>query len=370
MTKNISTLVFFFMRGTSLALWEKIGIFDREVAVYNALAKSFNKIYLMTYGDEKEKQYEKYLRHNIEIVPNKWRINAAIYSFMAPFLNAKKLREANFYRTDQMDGAWTAAVAKLLFRKKLIVRTGYTWSKFIEENNIFTKFIVWLIEMFTYKLCDFALVTSDDDRRYLLEKFPFLQGKIATIPNYIDTERFKPRAMRKYADRIIFVGRLAAQKNVLNLIKALQGLSWGLDIVGEGSEKREIEMAAKKNHVNTRFLGIVRSNHLPSALNKYRIFVLPSFYEGMPKSLLEAMSCGLACIGTRVAGTKEVITDSVNGLLTSTDELSLKKTIQRLINNNVLQKKLGIAARQLILDKYSLNNNLFKEIKIYDSFKK
>jgi glycosyltransferase involved in cell wall biosynthesis len=78
------------------------------------------------------------------------------------------------------------------------------------------------------------------------------------------------------------------------------------------------------------FMGVVPNDELPSILNHYHYYILPSFYEGMPKTLLEAMACGLVCIGTNIEGTNEVIEDGVNGYLAhQTNVESLSKAIKK-----------------------------------------
>jgi glycosyltransferase involved in cell wall biosynthesis len=62
-------------------------------------------------------------------------------------------------------------------------------------------------------------------------------------------------------------------------------------------------------------MGVVPNSELPAVLNRYRWYILPSLHEGMPKTLLEAMACGLVCIGTDVDGINQIIEDGVNGYL-------------------------------------------------------
>ncbi|RKY19944.1 MAG: glycosyltransferase family 1 protein, partial [Planctomycetota bacterium] len=89
---------------------------------------------------------------------------------------------------------------------------------------------------------------------------------------------------------------------------------------------------AKKLNAKVNFMGVVPNNELPSIFNRYRYYILPSFYEGMPKSLLEAMACGLVCIGTDVAGINDVIEDGVNGYLAKgTDAQALAEVINKAV---------------------------------------
>src|SRR3546814_18364330 len=80
-------------------------------------------------------------------------------------------------------------------------------------------------------------------------------------------------------------------------------------------------------------------------INAGRIFVLPSSYEGHPKTLLEAMACGAAVIGTDVPGIREVIEDGRTGLLCAPTAAALRDAIERLLSDEPLRRRLGGHAR-------------------------
>jgi len=82
--------------------------------------------------------------------------------------------------------------------------------------------------------------------------------------------------------------------------------------------------------------------------------------------LLEAMSCGLPCIGTDVAGIKEIIKHKENGYLCDTDAASIKKAILDVLNNKRLKEKLSENARKTIVEHFSLESILKKEREIYE----
>ncbi|NMC51678.1 glycosyltransferase family 4 protein [Candidatus Kuenenbacteria bacterium] len=365
-------LGFFLTEKMSLKNWDKAGILTREIAPYNILAQYFKKIYLFTYDGREELHYAKYLAPNIEIVYKKWRMRARDYRWLLPFLNWKKVRECNFWKTNQLK-ARAALVAKIIKpRGKLILRTGWTQSLFqVKQKGKADKKIIWW-ERIAYALADAALVTSEGDRQYLLEKYKIKPEKIEVIANYIDTDKFAPETSDKHDRRITYSGKIEEQKNLNTLIRALEGTDIALDIIGgpmdEKSEllKKELERLAEGLKVELTFTGRRPNDELPKLLNKYKIYVLPSLYEGMPKSLLEAMSMGLACIGTRVEGTKEIIKDGETGLLTENNFEDIRKKILSIINDDDRQRKLGESARRFVVDNFSLKTQINKEINIYE----
>ncbi|MFA5173420.1 MAG: glycosyltransferase [Candidatus Paceibacterota bacterium] len=358
-------LVLFMTSGMNFKNWEKSGLLSREIASYNLLALRFKNIFIFTYGDKSELAYQKFLKPNIKIIYKNVRMPIRLYYWFAPFLHLPTILRSHFFKTNQMRGAKTALIAKFINPfAKLIIRTGYTQSLFDtkENKNIFK---IKRLEKTAYRFSNHAFVTSLADKKYLIEEYKIPENKISVIANYIDTDIFKPLNLNKYSDRLIFVGRLNEQKNLFSLIEALSGTNLSLDIVGSGKLKDKLENFAEEKNVSVNFLGIIPNNSLPETLNRYEIFILPSLYEGMPKTLLEAMSCGLACVATDVPGSREVISDNFNGLLSEISPESLREKIKELAVNAELQKKLGKNARRFVLENFSLSTQIDKEISIY-----
>lgn len=361
-------LVLFFTRGMSLDKWQEIGHLSRELTIYKKLA-SFLKVAFLTYGtDERFANSSEVLP--IQVLPNKWNIRSKLYSIIAPFLHQRALKEANFYKTNQMNGAWTAVLAKLLFRKKLIVKTGYQWSlNFARENDDkFKKTLIYLVELISYRYADKVTVTSQEAKRHVIEAYKVQPEKISLIPNYIDTDLFKPiKINRSDAKiRLCFVGRLVECKNLFSLIDAVKDLEIQLTIIGDGPLRKELEARSNALGINVVFKGIIPNNEVPIELNHADIFIQPSLYEGNPKTLLEAMACRLAVIGTDVPGINEIITYGENGLLCETSAESIREAIQTLLNNKELRTNLGKNAAEYIRQNFSLDVLIKREVKLLE----
>lgn len=184
------------------------------------------------------------------------------------------------------------------------------------------------------------------------------------VPNYIETDIFRPINKDKIKKSICFVGRLSNEKNLYSLISALDP-EFSLTIIGSGPLFDDLKGHAESLDVKVGFIPRIQNHELPQLLNKHEIFILPSLYENMPKALLEAMSCGLPVIGTNVEGIKEIINNRNNGMLCETNPQSIKEVISILIKNDSLKTKLGKNARQTVLDSYSLDRVLEKELDSY-----
>ncbi|MDA2922511.1 glycosyltransferase family 4 protein [Patescibacteria group bacterium AH-259-L07] len=368
--KNKS-LVLFFTVGNSLKTWQEIGSLEREIKPYNLLATHFKKILFITYNGTEEKKFQKILASNIEILPTKIPfLSSKMYRFLVPFIYKKKLKRADIYKTNQMPAVIPALLAKLLYKKKLVVRCGYEWLRNLQRekktNTWKIKFII-LVEKLAYCHADRIIITSVGDKNFIQKRFQVPASKIEVIPNYIDTKLFHPTKTKPEPNTISFVGRLSPEKNLVNLLTALAGLKVTLVLFGNGPLKKELENSAKKLNVKVEFRGTIPNNLLPYELNKRVLFILPSLYEGNPKALLEAMACGLPCIGTNVRGIREIIQHKENGYLCETSAESIQKAIVEVLNNDGLRQKMGQNARKTILENFSLEKILDKEIKIYES---
>ena len=101
-------------------------------------------------------------------------------------------------------------------------------------------------------------------------------------------------------------------------------------------------------------------------IQKSKISILPSYREGLPKSLLEAASCSLPIISTLVPGCKEICKHNYNGFLVKPkDYLSLSEAIEKLITNKSLIKKFGIKSREIVEKRFADNIIAAEFIKVY-----
>lgn len=359
-------LALFFSKGVSLAVWDKVGMLDREIKPYQELAKHFEEIFFLTYGGKNDLKYQDRLAGNIKIVPNKFNLPPLLYSFLMPLFCRKELKKADIFKTNQLLGAWAAVIAKYLFKKKLVVRFGYQWSVFSQRQGLKSWKIplVRFLEGLACRKADKVILASLHDKNFTIRNYGISEGKIILIPNYIDTDLFRPLGLAE-EERICFVGRLTEQKNVFNLIRAVAGIGIKIIIFGSGSQKQDLKNLAKELGVKVEFRGNISNKDLPAEINKSRIFILPSIYEGCPKALLEAMACALPVIGTNVEGIKDIIIHKENGYLAETSAESLGKAIKEVLNDKNLQIKISQGARETILDKFNLEKILENEIRVY-----
>lgn len=361
------TLVLFFTFRVPLSLWHEVGFIEREAALYNRLAEYFERVYLLTYGDEDDLAYTDYFADNVEIVPQSRVGNDHLYSLLLPLLHRSVFSEADVLKTNQMKGSWAAVLAKYLYGLPLIVRTGFVLTIFAEEQRRgrLKRAAFRAIEWVAYKAADAVMSPSPDAYEYVESTYA-PPGEHLYVPNYVETDVFRPMDdVGADEGSICFVGRLGPQKNLLALVEALESSRYSLTLVGEGPLREEIRERAAEHGVDVTFLGNVPNHELPGILNGHELFVLPSLYEGMPKVLLEAMACGLPAVGTDVKGTREVIDDGSNGVLCGTGSESIRDAIDSVMGDDGLKERLGANARRTIEEEYSLESILEAELELY-----
>lgn len=338
--KREKKLILYFTRGVSLSDWLDTGLLHREVALYNRYlqTKIFSKIIFVTYGVSDKKILLKLidddiLHNDIDVIDMPKFFNSRIgwflYSFISPlYLKRKLLNDHSDYvhKSNQLNGSWSALIARKIFGGLYINRTGFTKSFFQKKQgyNQLKVLCYQFIEKILAFYADVNIVASKHDAHYI-ENLTGVKPRINY--NYISVERFFPQNKERL-NRCLFVGRLSEQKNLFNLIKACDDVGLDLDLYGFGPQKEEISNYSSKLNISVELKGIVSNNELPEIYNKYRYFVLCSLYEGMPKVLIEAMASGCICVSTNVEGCNEVVIDGETGYLS--DGISSKEIAETL----------------------------------------
>ncbi|HZS78651.1 MAG TPA: glycosyltransferase family 4 protein [Ktedonobacteraceae bacterium] len=198
----------------------------------------------------------------------------------------------------------------------------------------------------------------------------FREEQVVLIPNGVDSDKFqpgqRPDPARPERD-IACVARLQYPKGVDILLHAWgrmmrEPAAWRehvkprLLLIGEGPLRPQLERIAQELHIqdSVQFLGLRKD--VVELLQQAWGFVLPSRWEGMPNALLEAMSCGLPCVATRVSGSEDIIVDGVNGLLVEPEQPeALAQALRRIIEDIDLAEQMSEEARATMVRDYQLD---------------
>lgn len=176
--------------------------------------------------------------------------------------------------------------------------------------------------------------------------------KLHIIHCGVAPERYAP-GPRPERPTLLFVGRLAAVKGVPVLFEALKSVTADhpdvqLRLIGDGPERADLEIRAAdmglSDHVE--FCGYKSQTEVAEALSTTDIFVLPSFAEGVPVVLMEAMAAQVPVVTTRIAGVPELVEDGVSGLLVPPGAVpALTAALKTLLGDATLRAQMGQAGQ-------------------------
>ncbi len=233
----------------------------------------------------------------------------------------------------------------------------------------------------TYQLYAPALARYDRTivfsnlQQELLIRLGVAPERVAVIPNGVDIERYCPGPAALPPDLagkrlFVYLGRLAAEKNVEALLKGWKLAEMGPDcrllIVGDGTLRTLLESSYGPE------LGVVwwgfegDEQRRIDFLRAAEAFILPSFVEGLSLSLLEAMACGTPCLATDAGADGEVLADGAGIVLNPARVAAQLQTLLPLLRDHPeMRDILGRKARQRVLERYTLRDNITQVEHLY-----
>lgn len=172
--------------------------------------------------------------------------------------------------------------------------------------------------------------------------------------------------------QVLFLGRLGKRKGVYDLLSAASQIqvkckSLNLRLGGDG-ELAQVMNYARELRLDgqVEMLGWVSGKEKEKALDRAWLYALPSYHEGLPMSILEAMAAGLPILSTPIAGIPEAVTDGIEGFLVPPGNIEmLSCKLERLINEPGLAKRMGESARKKIESTFSAQMVLPQLERIY-----
>lgn len=366
-TKSTEVGIFFSYR-VGLLEWKKLGILERELLAYRELIKENFTFKLFTWDSpgslmDLRRQFPEFEIYSLKLVSG-LRYLDILQGLISILLLNRPLRNCQVFKSYQMMGAWIAAIASMLYRKKYVLRVGYellAWRIRAAGPSFKTNIIYWM-SAWSYGRATQIVATSEAAKRFI--RFTFTPScPIEVQRNFIDTSMFVSTESAKRSDAI-FVGRLDAHKRVNIIIKFCNQMNWDLTVVGDGPELQRLRAFAASSQNRVRFEGRVENSKLPQLLGEHKYIILMSKSEGYPKSLLEGMSCGLIPIGTNSSGIAEIVRSISPSLVVSGLGFT-SRDLEKL--RNILEKDapdLAYRARQYVIDTCSLESFLASEMRL------
>ncbi len=184
------------------------------------------------------------------------------------------------------------------------------------------------------------------------------QEKLNILHSTINVNLFKPNNVTKEYD-IIFVGRLAEVKRLDKLIKATKEIVQKIPnvkicIVGSGPLEITLKTQVKEYNLTSNFDFVGLQSNIYEWLNKAEIFVMTSDSEGLPCAMMEAMSCGLLCLGPDVNNMADLLVEGETGYLFQTNDIEeLSNKLIYLLENKHCLDEIRSNARNLIINEHS-----------------
>ena len=217
-----------------------------------------------------------------------------------------------------------------------------------EYSRLIDKILMNLL----YPRADGFVLQTNDAKDYFCKK---IQDKSKIILNSVNPDFLKDDIHTNKKKRIISIGRLVEQKNQKLLIDSFVNISndipeYCLDIYGDGPLKNDLEKYIQSKGMSDKIFLKGNIDNIKKVMCESSLFVLSSNYEGLPNSLIEAMSSGIPCISTDCpcGGPRMLINNGVNGWLVNVnDNNQLSKIIKYVLNNPSLAKKVGNEAKKI-----------------------
>ena len=227
-------------------------------------------------------------------------------------------------------------------------------------------------------LCiDQYIAVSNAVARQLCETFRVPSHKVKVIPNSIPSARTNGRANPALRSNlglgtgrpvVLTVARLDKQKGHTYLLEAIRQVSDGIFLLaGSGPERPSLEAMARELGIWERVIFLGHRDDIPDLLACSDLFVLPSIYEGLPLSILEAMDAGKAVVATAAGGTPELVREGETGFLVpKRDPAALACAIRRILSDPELNHRMGKAGRVRVQQEYSVKNMVQRITQTYE----
>ena len=212
------------------------------------------------------------------------------------------------------------------------------------------------------------VIVFSEIQKDLLTKLGVPSDRVVVIPNGVDENKYSPgdsnlKYQLKTQKLFVYQGRIATEKNIEALLKAWKWAHMGDDckllIVGDGPIRSSLQPHYGKEY-NIIWLGFVANEQQRiDILRAADVFILPSLVEGLSISLLEAMACGVACLATDAGADGEVLEAGAGVVLDTQGVTAQLKILLPLFRDHPeMTNLLGQKARQRILERYTLNQNI------------
>ncbi len=258
-------------------------------------------------------------------------------------------------------------ISKIL-RKKTFLVIGGSIEKLLVYNKDLFSVLIKILKKISLSLSDRLIVYSENIiNEWSLENYKY--KTYIAYEHYINIDKFN--ITKRYMERkncIGYIGRLSKEKGILNFIESIPLILKGMPslsfiIGGDGKLRNYIEEYIEKTKVNKNvsFVGWIPHKELPKYLNQLKLLVLPSYTEGLPNIMLEAMACGTPVLVTGVGAITDIIEDNKTGfILKDNSSEYISQAIQNIFTCHNQLSKVSKNSRDLIERKFTYEKTVDK----------
>lgn len=334
-------------------------------------AKAFDGIRYFSYLPECLADFtdDPFLGERVRLLAPRRAMSRARRAVSMVAAHGDEFRRCAVLRVFQITGTVPALLARARFGVPFVTTYGFSYDALSRSAG--RRLLKLAVERLALRHAALVLATTEALRARAARRTP----RVQLVPNGVDTARFVPAAPRARTGTpatLLYVGRLAAEKNLGALVNAASRLSarvpLRLVLVGDGPERGALEAHAAEAGVTARFTGVVEQGALPAYYTDADVFVLASFTEGHPKVLLEAMSSGVPCVASACEGNRSIVTDGETGLLFDPARPDmLAAAVERVLGDRALATRLASNGRALVTARYDLSRLVEREIELVRS---
>ena len=245
---------------------------------------------------------------------------------------------------------------------------GSSFMEFYDSGLTFQRFLI----RFMFERSSVVLALSESWAAFISTVAP--RSRVVVLYNGAPADLYSGSKAERKEIVILFMGRLGGRKGTLDLLEAFAIVASAsedarLILGGDGDVERFRVLASERGLADKVSIpGWVGSDKKTEMFVNCDIYVLPSYNEGLPGSILEAMAAGKPIISTPVGGIAEAVSHGVNGFLVDPGDVeSLAMHLSLLVTDAALRDKMGSASRDFLLEKFESTKLVNRLVRIYDA---
>lgn len=363
-------LVLVMTPGMSLAAWKRLGLLDREWALYARLSPSFGRIVVAGWGGSDDAGIASALGSKVTVVASDASAPDEAHDPRLPRLVADALAGARtaLVKTNQMEaGPAAVRIAAHLrragVRTGLFARGGFLWSRFVAAEHGSgspQSARAGRIESELCRAADVVVGTTPDMVDDLAWRYGLPRERCMVVPNYVIDDAPTPRPDRD-GDTVLYAGQLVERKRVDLLIRAMDRLPEPrrsrarLSIIGDGPEEPRLRALADEMGVRVSFEKRLPHIQLIDRMSRCALYAQASRLEGHPKTVIEAMATGAPVVVAEGPGLDGVVDHGLTGMCVPGTASALAGAIDALLGDREWRDALGAAAASAARARWGLD---------------